>query len=154
MKLIQFLILFLCFFLLISSSEPLEVSILELEKEGIQYHNQQVKIRGYFYQSENGNTILSTENNLPSCCVGSLKKKSTQIVVNGDFQNPENGSLVAMVGELKECSHGHGDDCTKQFYALHGAQLAKQSEGLPMVMLAFLGFLVVCGFFLLRRIVT
>lgn len=61
---------------------------------------QEVELRGFLYRSPDGRVILANEPNLKTCCVGSSRKISSQLVVKGDFPSNLPSTAVTMQGHL------------------------------------------------------
>lgn len=97
-------------FFLLSISAPIfcvtEISFLDLNsKIASEVDNQEIKIRGFLYQQENGLLILAAEPNLKSCCVGNINKKDRQIIVEGSIV--PNSKAVMLQGLFKNDPQGY-----------------------------------------------
>lgn len=61
----------------------LRISLLNLDQLPLEeYQNQQIEVRGYVKQSQSGDWFLSSESNLPICCVGIVQRLKNQIALN------------------------------------------------------------------------
>lgn len=60
------------------------VSFAELQQQEKKFHMQTIEIRGFLYVNSDGQMILSSEPDLKSCCQGSLKKRDSQIFIEGN----------------------------------------------------------------------
>ena len=68
---------------ILTSAPATELSLRQLTADSVhEFQNEQVKIRGFLYQKDDGAWILAAEPNLRSCCVGSAKKRESQVWVN------------------------------------------------------------------------
>lgn len=66
--------------------------------------NEEITIRGFLYESQDGSYVLAPQPNLRSCCVGSDAKAKEQIVVNGSFEGRD--KPVTIYGFLEQ-DHSH-----------------------------------------------
>lgn len=60
-------------------SEPAESQLYR------KYHNKEVVIRGFIYETAGGEKILAAQPDVKSCCVGSKDKTSEQILLVGNI---------------------------------------------------------------------
>lgn len=58
-----------------------EAATLHLERSLLGFHNHEIRMRGFLYLNKDGQWVLSSESNLRTCCVGSAKKISQQVVL-------------------------------------------------------------------------
>lgn len=66
---------------------------------------EKIEIRGFLYQGKNGEWILSGEPNLKSCCVGSMEKRSQQIILHDTFSQEQINKVVHLQGILHKQDH-------------------------------------------------
>lgn len=71
----------------------------ELTKKLKQWDKHEVEIRGFVYQDEEGNWILSCQPDVPSCC-RSKDNVCHQIVLEGEVGSPKNQSIADVRGQL------------------------------------------------------
>jgi len=62
------------------------------------YHGHYVRIRGFLYKGENGQSILDGTPNLKSCCVGSEKMVTQQIFLSQTPNGPPSEHVVLLEG--------------------------------------------------------
>lgn len=108
---------------------------------------QKVEIRGFIYETPDGQTILSANPHLKSCCAGSLSKRNQQILIIGDLTNGVNQKSTAFI---------RGDffvDLEKPFpFRLENAVIVKENKQLYTFSLLTGGALLGAGlFFYFRR---
>jgi hypothetical protein len=88
--------------------DPLRAATVE------SYHNRQVTVRGFLYQTPDNRWVLSSEPNLKSCCIGTGERRARQILLPPDLlglitQQPVTVKGVALPSssyllELKEAT--------------------------------------------------
>lgn len=61
-----------------------QLESLSSETQEISFNNR-IQIRGFLYQTAEGDVVLAREPDLKSCCVGSASKRGTQLLVFGDL---------------------------------------------------------------------
>lgn len=99
------------------------------------YHERNVRIRGFLYQTQDGRWILSAEPNLKTCCVGSPAKALQQILVTGDFAK-ETLEPVTVEG-IFLVEPVNGPKGTGQLFKLENAKIYQErSGGIPYGTLA------------------
>ncbi|MGZ3633454.1 MAG: hypothetical protein ACXU9U_04065 [Parachlamydiaceae bacterium] len=114
------------------------VSKHEILPDLLEKQRQNVKIRGFMYQGNEGNWILSAEPNLKSCCVGTSSKKGSQIFVKDFSLKKVPLSVVALVGEFQIQTTG-----APYFYMLKEARLDEEPILLSYALIFSLGFILV-----------
>lgn len=60
---------------------------------------QEIEIKGFLYQREDGLRVLANEPGLKSCCVGSLKFREKQLLIAGDLDAPNSHFPVTLQGK-------------------------------------------------------
>jgi len=114
-------------------------------------NHQHVEIRGFIYQTDEGCWILSSEPNLRTCCVGSQKKVTQQIVINGELGNPSSSSALTVHGKfIKDPIWDEAGDL-KQLYRLEEASIAPKKEWPWAAILMLCPTLIFTVLFLRRR---
>jgi hypothetical protein len=74
------------------------------------YHDQEVEVRGFFYEGKDGRHVLASQPNLKSCCVGSVNKILNQIVLLGVVPEIPQQRVVSMMGVFVTDPTFNGDD--------------------------------------------
>lgn len=95
--------LFFFFSIFISNlqgDEPLFAAFPELHQHFENFHQKQIRIRGFLYRAEDGRLILAEHPNLKSCCVASQKNLKSQLIVTGNVSPPTYGQAVFLEGKL------------------------------------------------------
>lgn len=64
------------------------------------YQGKEVEITGFPYKTADGVWILADDPQLKSCCVGSDKKKKSQIVLDGEKGAYPSHQVLTLLGEL------------------------------------------------------
>jgi hypothetical protein len=92
-------LLFLCSHLLCAEETALSFDFFQLEglveDENAPVPSQRIHIRGFLYQTQDGEVVLAREPDLKTCCVGSESKRQTQLLVVGDVRDKV-GQKLAM----------------------------------------------------------
>lgn len=78
------------------------ISIRAFFESPEKWKGQEIAIRGFLYQKE-GKTVLASEPNIPSCCLG--KENKPYLVLQGDFPPPSNQIALVEGSIVKEASH-------------------------------------------------
>lgn len=100
-----------------------------------------IQIRGFLYQANGGQTVLASEPNLKTCCVGSEAKRTKQLLVEGvHLPNAPSDLAVNLIGTLEI-------DPTGQFlFSLNNAAISESSrQNLSLWILGSLSLLAIFG---------
>lgn len=98
-KIAKIIALFLCIVCSLDGAEAL--SFLQLQSKNPQdYHDKEVVIRGFIFQTSEGRMILAGEPNVKSCCLGAPEKIRQQIVLDGDISEFKSNSIVMIEGRF------------------------------------------------------
>lgn len=91
--------LLICSFFLFGSvsGDPISTSFQELSKPGLV--NQEIALRGFLYFNQD-HWILAAESNLKSCCVGTIQKSNSQIILDSNLDRPPASKVVLIQGTL------------------------------------------------------
>ena len=139
-----------------SVKSPVVLSFQDLEKAAndgedtiSSLHLTPVNIRGFLYTTSDGKTVLASEPNLKSCCVGSRDKRPKQLIIYGDQTlNVRSDVAVTLNGILETNPKG------QYLYSLKNASFidTKSPDFTPFILggVLILAFLSFC-FYLLRR---
>lgn len=75
---------FLFFLHILLHASPLTISLEQpiSPERAESYHEKFVTVRGFLYQQDANNVILSHQPNLKSCCVGSTTLSDRQLIIN------------------------------------------------------------------------
>ena len=92
--LIQLLFLPFCYG---NENEPISVSFENLSELS---SSKEIRIRGFLYQSREGQWILAPEPNLKSCCIGSSHQAAKQIILSGNYNKKKINEVIAVEGSL------------------------------------------------------
>lgn len=114
-----FPLLFLWFSVLYG--EPAFVSLEELLNGN--YDGQEVHTRGFLYELNDHESILSLQPNLKSCCIGNLENKQKQILVDGSIKFVSD-SVVEITGVFKV-----NDSNSTYPFVLENVQIVDKSIG-------------------------
>ena len=71
------------------------------------YDLQEITVRGFLYQTSEGQWILSTEPNLKTCCVGSKQKAHKQIALEKSFEGIKADHVIALKGKFNIQDEAH-----------------------------------------------
>jgi hypothetical protein len=112
----------------ISAVSPTEISF---QDDLALYHQQEIKIRGFLYQTDDARWILASTPDLKSCCVGSHSKIAHQIVVSGDFDHLSTSQAVTLQGKFvrEPLEDAHGN--LKQLYRFDHARIVSGTSKWP-----------------------
>ena len=94
MKTISAFLLFLCCLAADLQGEQ-RVSFHELSHE---VNENQIEICGFIYQADDGRTILASQPDLKSCCVGTSQKMRQQLVIEDLDRLPSTNQAVTLRG--------------------------------------------------------
>jgi len=101
----------------------LSFSLFEFTSKGKEtlstYEGEEITLRGFLYQSEQGEMVLAPEPNLRSCCIGQGKKLASQVILKG-FPTQEVSSLPVEIKGLFHIKEGR--------YCLDQGELLKSSR--------------------------
>jgi len=114
------------------------VSHHEIPLELLVRQGENVKIRGFLHQGNEGNWILSAEPNLKSCCVGTFSKKGSQVFVKDFLLKEAPLNAVALVGEFQIEATS-----SSYFYMLKEARLNEEPTFLSYALMFGLSFILV-----------
>jgi hypothetical protein len=64
------------------------------------HHGEKVQIRGFPYQTSEGNWVLAGESDLKSCCVGSDRNRSRQIILVEEEGSYTPHQVIEVIGML------------------------------------------------------
>ena len=139
-----------------TGESPLYLSFQELERrvgegEGslAEIDGSTIQIRGFLYTANGGQTVLASEPNLKTCCVGSEAKRKKQVAVHGDrLPTASSDFAVTLIGLLEVDPNG-------QFlFSLKNSAVAESSQqNLSLWILGSLILLPVIGLaFRIRKI--
>ena len=108
------------------------------------YHGQEVTVSGFLYPLDHQRCVLAAEPELPSCCVGSGGKMSSQLVISGLPDPVETQKAVTITGKFFVDMKQGEDGAICQVYRLDDARLVPRSRTSPWITLAG-GVVVACG---------
>lgn len=109
-------VIFYCFFLGIlpylsptycMAESPLEVSFHQLThlatqpNEAKHLDGQVIKIRGFIYETKEGQFILAAQPDLKSCCVGAPNKLQEQLLLEGPLSEIPKQQFITLEGVFK-----------------------------------------------------
>lgn len=105
-----------------------ELQTLSFDQLGAAFNGQEVEVRGFFYESKEGKHILAAQPNLKSCCVGSSKKISRQIVLLGDLPEMPQQRAVTVRGVFAAAPTFGEDDELIGLYYLKNIELLNEFD--------------------------
>jgi len=117
------------------------------------FHQQEVCLKGFLFKSEKGSWILSSEPNLKTCCIGSVKKVWSQVFLEGHFQDSLVNKAITVRGLFLIDPKRDRDGNLVQMYRLKNAEIdEKEPKTIPWASLGFIAIgLLVGGLFLKKR---
>ena len=116
---------------------------MEWQKLSSSKEGEKLALKGFLYQTGEGNWILSNEPHLKSCCLGKKELQHTQIQLLGDFSNADLNKPLHVEGTLHVASAGA--------YVLSDVK-THQKESFPFFTLGALLLLIGFTCFKLRRL--
>lgn len=88
---------------------PPSLSVAEVATLYPTFLGQEVSLRGFLYETQEGGRILAAEPNLKSCCVGAADRQERQVWVLGpDVTLPSMARVVVLRGRLSRDESGRG----------------------------------------------
>lgn len=120
---------------------PIEISFLDMPKGSVDL----VQIRGFSYQTSDGQYILSAEPNLKSCCVGSADKSRQQILLGDSISTFPGSQAIVVRGSL----HVHPAEHLG-YYTLENVSIV-QETGFPWLTLSMAAMTLICGYSIIKR---
>lgn len=110
MRLLQLIVFFLTGSLgLYAETAPPTLSVAEVATHYPTFLGQEVSLRGFLYETQDGGKILAAEPNLKSCCVGTADRQERQVWVLGpDVTPPSMARVVVLRGRLSRDEAGRG----------------------------------------------
>lgn len=126
---------------LIITFHDLEQSAREGEISLKKFNGKPIQIRGFLYVTNDGQTVLASEPNLKSCCVGSAAKRGKQLLIKGNVTNEHSSDFAVTINGILEI---HPNE--HFFLHLKNASLAKGSTYKLSHLLLGSFLLVILGF--------
>lgn len=72
------------------------VSFIDLEKDPNHFLNKEISIKGFYYESDSGEALLSSQPNLKTCCLG---KKGPIVLLDKNY-SVSNSKPITLKGSL------------------------------------------------------
>lgn len=113
------------------------------------FEGKEVSIKGFYYESNRGDSFLASQPNLKSCCVGSIDKLDRQVLLEGHFVVPKS-KAVTFRGILKTSpTYNQQGDLQSLYFLKNPVLIQEEYYNLFYVVLFFLICII---FFVFRKI--
>lgn len=121
------------------SNHSLNPSFYELE-------DKEISIKGFYYESNRGESYLASQPNLKSCCVGSIDKLDRQVLLEKHFILPKS-KAVTLRGVLKTSPTYNEQGDLLSIYSLKNPVIVQEGHNNLFYVMMFCLMIVVFVFF-------
>jgi hypothetical protein len=144
---VKYIFIFLLPFILINSNNVFALELLEftllsqvaekISNEGTasissskiqEFHGKEVIVRGFLFQTLDGNWILSETPNVKSCCAGSPSKATKQIFLEGNLSQNDINKAITLQGDFLIGIRRGQENTPLQYYHLSNAKKISNSR--------------------------